>query len=68
MRETKAVGTAADKLSAAGLALLGAMVCVPLTGCIAVGYTSGGGWFVWPGGLGLLLLLIAIVLFVLRRR
>jgi hypothetical protein len=67
MRETKAVGTAADRLSAAGVVLLGAMVCVPLTGCIAVGYTSGGGWFMWPGGLGLLLL-IAIVLFVLRRR
>lgn len=38
-----------------------------LTGCFAVGYTSGGGWFVWPGGLGLVLL-IALVLLVLRRR
>lgn len=42
-------------------------VCLPLTGCIAFGYSSSGGWFIWPGGLGLLLL-IAIVLMVLRRR
>jgi len=24
-----------------------------LSGCVAVGYSSGRGWFVWPGGLGL---------------
>jgi len=28
--------------------------------CIAVGYRSGGGWFVWPGGLGLLLILFLL--------
>jgi hypothetical protein len=27
-----------------------------LSGCVAVGYSSGRGWNVWPGGLGFLLL------------
>jgi Na+/proline symporter len=38
-----------------------------LAGCVAVGYSSGRGWFVWPGGLGLLIIVLIIV-FVLRRR
>jgi hypothetical protein len=39
------------------------------TGCIVAGYRSGGGgcWFIWPGGLGLLLI-IMVVLFLARRR
>ena len=36
-------------------------------GCLAVGYSSGGGWFLWPGGLGLVVLIL-IILFVIRRR
>lgn len=48
-------------LASAGLGVLPA-----LTGCVAVGYSSGG-WFVWPGGLGLLLLLL-LLFFVLRGR
>lgn len=36
------------------------------TGCIVAGYRSGGGWFVWPGGLSILL--IVLVLFFLARR
>ena len=35
--------------------------------CIGVGYSNRGGWFVWPGGLGLVLV-IALIFFVLRRR
>lgn len=38
------------------------------TSCVVVGYRSGGGWFVWPGGLGLLLLLVVLALLFLRRR
>jgi hypothetical protein len=38
-----------------------------LSGCIAVGYTSSGGWFIWPGGLALLLVILFVV-FLLRRR
>ena len=36
--------------------------------CAVIGYSGGGGWFVWPGGLGLIVLIIAIVLLVRRRR
>jgi hypothetical protein len=32
-----------------------------------VGYSSTGGWFMWPGGLGLLLVIV-VVLMLLRRR
>jgi hypothetical protein len=35
---------------------------------MAVGYSSGGGWFIWPGGLGLVVLIIVVVLLVRRRR
>lgn len=37
-------------------------------GCVVVGYRSGGGWFVWPGGLGLLLLVVVVFLLLGRRR
>jgi uncharacterized integral membrane protein len=37
------------------------------TGCIVAGYRSGGGWFIWPGGLGLLLIIL-VLLFLARRR
>ena len=39
-----------------------------LTGCVAVGYSTGGGWFVWPGSFGLLLLLLLVFLVLRRRR
>ncbi len=35
--------------------------------CVAVGYSSRGGWFFWPGGLGLIVLL-AVLFLVFRRR
>ena len=49
-----------------GVFMLGALA-TGLSGCVAVGYSSGGGWFIWPGGLGLLLIVLLIA-FVLRRR
>src|SRR5678815_2549079 len=36
--------------------------------CIAVGYSSNGGWLLWPGGLGLILLIIVVVLILRRLR
>jgi hypothetical protein len=48
-------------LAAAWIALL------TLSGCIAVGYSSSGGWFVWPGGLAVVLVILFVV-FLLRRR
>jgi hypothetical protein len=38
-----------------------------LSGCLVAGYSSGGGWFVWPGSLGLLVIIVLIV-FLIRRR
>ena len=50
-----------------GLALAAWALLLTQTGCVAVGYRSGGGWFVWPGGLGLVVMVL-LVLFLLRRR
>jgi hypothetical protein len=37
------------------------------SGCVlAGGYSSDGGWFIWPGTLGILI--VAAVLFLLLRR
>jgi 4-hydroxybenzoate polyprenyltransferase len=38
-----------------------------LTGCVIAGVSSGGGSFIWPGSIELLVL-IMIAVFVLRRR
>lgn len=46
---------------------MASMVCIACTGCMVVGYRSGGGWFVWPGGFGLILLVLAILFFMRRR-
>lgn len=38
------------------------------SGCVVVGgYSSGRGWFIWPGTIGILLV-IAVLFFLLRRR
>jgi hypothetical protein len=37
------------------------------SGCVvAGGYSSGRGWFIWPGSIGILL--VVLVLFLLLRR
>ena len=38
-----------------------------LTGCLVAGYSSNGGAFIWPGGLGLVVGIL-VVLFLLGRR
>ncbi len=57
-------GKTVARLGLGAAALLGLNV---LTGCVAVGYSTGGGWFVWPGGLGLVVLLL-LLFFLLRGR
>lgn len=42
-------------------------VCLPLSGCMVAGYSSRGGGFIFPGGLGLLVIL-AIAFLLFRRR
>jgi protein-S-isoprenylcysteine O-methyltransferase Ste14 len=57
------------KDTAKTVATMGAWLVVAslVSGCVAVGYSSTGGWFMWPGGLGLLLVIV-VVLMLLRRR
>ena len=48
------------------------MAALPLlslgcTGCLVAGYSSSGGGFIWPGGLGLLFVVLLVV-FLIRRR
>jgi FtsH-binding integral membrane protein len=49
--------------------LLALLSCgaLSLTGCVIAGVSSGGGFFIWPGSIGLLVLIL-IAVFVLRRR
>ena len=47
-------------------ALLLTLLALSQTACIAVGYSSRGGWFMWPGGLGLLVILVLVFLFMRR--
>jgi hypothetical protein len=51
--------------SATSLAAL--LATLELSGCMVAGYSSGGGWFVWPGSLGLLVIILVIVLLMRRR-
>ncbi|HMV51928.1 MAG TPA: hypothetical protein PLD20_05995 [Blastocatellia bacterium] len=37
------------------------------TACVGIGYSNRGGWFFWPGGLGLVLLILIVVLLFRRR-
>ena len=49
-------------------AVLTLIACSGLSGCLIAGYSSSGGAFIWPGGLGLAFLLLAVLWFLLRRR
>jgi hypothetical protein len=53
------------------LTLLGALLAVAVTqsACVVVGgYSSRGGWFIWPSGLGLVVILMLLYLIFGRRR
>lgn len=51
------------RFAVAMLSLVAAMGC---SGCLVAGYSSSGGGFIWPGGLGLLVVILVVV-FLLRR-
>jgi len=45
------------------------LACVALNGCIVIGYHSHrGGFFLWPRGFGLLLIVILVVALMRPRR
>jgi len=49
--------------------LIVALLAISQSGCIVGGYSSGGGgWFLWPGGLLGLVIIIAILFLIFRRR
>ncbi len=51
------------------LALLSLCSVMPLSGCLMVGgYSSRGGWFIWPGSFGFLLILLLLFFFLRGRR
>ena len=54
------------RLHPVAAALIGMMFFLPLVGCVVAGVSSSGGAFIWPGGMGLLVILL--VLFLLLRR
>ncbi len=49
-------------------AMLGAglLLSAGLSGCLVVGYTSEGGWWVWPGSV--VVTLVLLLLYFLNRR
>jgi len=45
---------------------LGLLSCAGLSGCLVAGYSSGGGFWIWPGSI--ILTLILLGLFFMNRR
>ena len=39
-----------------------------LIGCIVAGASSSSGWFIWPGGLGLVVIVLLAIFFLRGRR
>jgi hypothetical protein len=44
-----------------------ALLALAQTGCVVVGYRTGAGWSIWPGGMRRLLMAVVFLLFLLRR-
>jgi hypothetical protein len=44
-----------------------AVLALAQTGCIVIGYRSGAGWSIWPGGLMLVVMAVIFLLFLFRR-
>ena len=41
--------------------------CTCLSGCLVVGASSSGGFFIWPGGIGLVIMILLVVWYFRRR-
>jgi hypothetical protein len=58
----------AGRMMRAGMVLaMGLAACGLLSGCLVAGYSSRSGFFLWPGSLGLLVIVV-IVMAMMRRR
>lgn len=68
MKPIKGRATAAKSVASTLVILISLAVgTLPLSGCLVAGVSSGGGFFIWPGSIGLVLLVLLVV-FILRRR
>lgn len=61
------VKVAASSMRVALWGIVGLFGLASCTGCVVVGASSRGGFFLWPGGVGLLVLILLVML-ILRRR
>jgi hypothetical protein len=50
------------------LAAGGLLACITLDGCIIIGSSRHGGFFLWPRGFGLLILVIIVIALMRPRR
>ena len=64
----QAVSPSSNAVRVMCAAILGLVPCSLLSGCLIAGFSSGSGGFIWPGGLGLLLMLGLLLWMVLRHR
>ena len=65
MKKTNDVGRF---LQSVAVLLAGLAACSMLSGCLIAGFSSSGAGFVWPGGLGLLVLLGLLLWLFSRQR
>ena len=50
------------------ISILAVLMLLTQTACIVGGYSNRGGWFLWPGGLLGLLIVVAVLFLLMRRR
>jgi hypothetical protein len=51
-----------SKAARGALILVSSLIlCTTLTGCLVFGYTSSGGWFLWPGSISLLIVILLLI-------
>ncbi|WP_263382672.1 hypothetical protein [Granulicella arctica] len=65
--KVKRVGAGQQLIAAIGSLAAGLLLCLTLSGCLVAGYSSGAGFFLWPGSISLLVVVLFVV-FLLRRR
>lgn len=67
MRRVGALRSLGSVARCAAILLAALIGAGALSGCLVAGYSTRGGAFVWPGGLGLLLVIL-LLFFLLRGR
>ena len=52
----------------AGVSVAGLLAAMSMSGCLVAGYSTRGGGFIWPGGFGLVILVLLLLFFLRGRR